>query len=156
MVHITDMKKITLTEQVADDYKNLGKQGRFSKKCIPRGYIPEFNWTTIHKSQDQPIKPIKQQNPTEDSTTPADPQRWRDHQVVALDPKQSSNRLPKSRDNQNAIQLSRDNQNTIQLKLRSTQWKLHPNVTPWCNGPKLSYEPRESLNIKPLLLLDAL
>ena len=72
MVHVTDVKKITLTEQVADDYENLGKQGRFSKKCIPRGYIPDFNWTTIHKDQDQPIKPI-QQDPTEDTTIPAAP-----------------------------------------------------------------------------------
>ena len=73
MVHITDMKKITLTEQVADEYEKLGKEGRFSKKCIPRGYIPDFNWTTIHQSQDQPIKPIQQQDPTEDTTTPAAP-----------------------------------------------------------------------------------
>ena len=73
MVHVTDMKKITLTEQVADDYKNLGKQRRFSKKCIPRGYIPDFDWTTIHGSQDQPIKPIQQQDPTKDATTPAAP-----------------------------------------------------------------------------------
>ena len=57
-------------EQVANDYENLGKQGRFSKKCIPRGYIPDFNWTTIH---DQPIKPIKQEDPTEDTTAPATP-----------------------------------------------------------------------------------
>ena len=73
MVHITDVKKITLTEQVADDYENLGKQGRFSKKCIPRGYMPDFDWTTIQKGQDQPIKPIQQQDPTEDTTTPAAP-----------------------------------------------------------------------------------
>ena len=73
MVHITDVKKITLMEQVADDYENLGKQGRFSKKCIPRGYIPDFNWTTIHQDSDQPIKPIKQEDPTEDTTTPAAP-----------------------------------------------------------------------------------
>ena len=73
MVHITDMKKITLMEQVADDYKNLGKQGRFSKKCIPRDYIADFNWTTIHKDQNQPIKPIKQEDPTEDTTAPAAP-----------------------------------------------------------------------------------
>ena len=66
------MKKITLTEQVADDYENLGKQGRFSKKCIPRGYIPDFNWT-INEDQDQPIKPIKQEDPTEDTTAPATP-----------------------------------------------------------------------------------
>ena len=73
MVHVTDMKKITLTEQVADDYENPGKQGRFSKKCIPRGYIPDFDWTTIHEDSDQPIKPIKQEDPTEDITTPAAP-----------------------------------------------------------------------------------
>ena len=35
MVHVTYMKKITLTEQVADEYEELGKEGRFSKKCIP-------------------------------------------------------------------------------------------------------------------------
>ena len=73
MVHVTDVKKVTLTEQVADDYKNLGKQGRFSKKCIPSGYIPDFDWTTIHNDQDQPIKPIQQQDPAEDTTTPAAP-----------------------------------------------------------------------------------
>ena len=73
MVHITDVKKITLMEQVADEYEQLGKEGRFSKKCIPRGYIPDFDWTTIHQSQDQPIKPIKQQDPTEETTTPAAP-----------------------------------------------------------------------------------
>ena len=73
MVHVTDMKKITLMEQVADEYEELGKHGRFSKKCIPRGYIPDFDWTTIHDDPDQPIKPIKHQDPTEGTTTPAAP-----------------------------------------------------------------------------------
>ena len=73
MVHITDVKKITLMEQVADEYEHLGKEGRFSKKCIPRGYIPDFNWTTIHQDQNQPIKSIKHEDPTEDTTTPAVP-----------------------------------------------------------------------------------
>ena len=71
MVHTTDVKKITLMEQVADEYEQLGKEGRFSKKCIPRGYIPDFDWTTIHQSQDQPIKLIKQQDQTKDTMTPA-------------------------------------------------------------------------------------
>ena len=73
MVYVTDVKKITLTEQVADEYEKLSKEGRFSKKCIPQGYIPDFDWTTIHQSQDQPIKPIQQQDLTEDATTPAAP-----------------------------------------------------------------------------------
>ena len=72
MVHVTDVK-ITLMEQVAYEYEKLGKEGRFSKKYIPRGYIPDFDWTTIHQSQDQPIKPIQQQDPIEDTTTPAAP-----------------------------------------------------------------------------------
>ena len=73
MVHVTDVKKITLMEQVADEYEQLGKEGRLSKKCIPRGYIPDFDWTTIHQNQDQPIKPTKQQDPIKDTTTPAAP-----------------------------------------------------------------------------------
>ena len=72
MVHVTDVKKTTLMEQVADDYEKLGKQGRFSKKCIPKGYIPDLNWTTIHEDSDQPTKPVKQEeDPTETTTTPA-------------------------------------------------------------------------------------
>ena len=35
--------------------------------------MPDFDWTTLHPSQDPPIKPIKQQDPTEDTTTPAAP-----------------------------------------------------------------------------------
>ena len=127
MVHVTDVKKITLMEQVADDYENLGKQGRFSKKCIPRGYIPDFDWTTIHEDSDQPIKPIKQEDPTEDATTAAAPTEVEGPPSSCLRPKPSSNWPPMSKDNWNAIQ---DNQNAIQPKWRSTQWKLHPNVTP--------------------------
>ena len=74
MVHVTDVKRTTLMEQVADDYEQLGKQRRFSKQCIPRGYIPDLNWTTIHEDLDQPIKPVKQEeDPTEATTTPAAP-----------------------------------------------------------------------------------
>ena len=72
MVHVTDIKRTTLTEQVAGDYEQLGKQGRFSKKRIPRSYIPDLDWTTIYEDSDQPIKPVKQkEDPTETTTTPA-------------------------------------------------------------------------------------
>ena len=74
MVHVTDVKRTTLKEQVADDYEQLGKQGWFSKKCISRGYIPDLDWTTIHKDSDQPIKPVKQEeDPTKATTAPAAP-----------------------------------------------------------------------------------
>ena len=50
VVHVTDVKRTTLMEQVADDYEQLAKQRKFSKKCIPRGYIPDLDCTTIHPS----------------------------------------------------------------------------------------------------------
>ena len=74
MVHITDMKKTTLTDEVADEYLQLCNEGRFTKKCVPRGYIPDLDWTTIHNDQDQPIKLVKQeQDPTETTVTSAAP-----------------------------------------------------------------------------------
>ena len=74
MVNVTDVKRKTLMEQVADDYEQLGKQGRFSKKCIPRGYIQDLESTTIHEDWDQPIRPVKQdEDPTETTTTTAAP-----------------------------------------------------------------------------------
>ena len=74
IVYVTDVKRTTLMEQVADDYEQLGKQGRFSKKCIPIGYITDLDWTTIHEDLDQPIRPVKQEeDPTETTTTLAAP-----------------------------------------------------------------------------------
>ena len=71
MVHITDVRRTTLTEQVADDYEQLAKWGRFSKKY---SNIPDLDWTTIHEDSDQPIRPVKQdEDPTETTTTPAAP-----------------------------------------------------------------------------------
>ena len=125
MVHVTDVKRTTLMEQVADDYEQLGKQGRFSKKCIPRGYIPDLDWTTIHEDLDQPIRPVKQEeDPTETLQPQLHPQRYRDHQVVVLDPKPSSKLPPYSRDNWNAIHQQWIHWNAIQLKQRSVKCKL--------------------------------
>ena len=74
MVHITDVKKTTLTDEVADDYLQLCNEGRLTKKCVPRGYIPDLNWTNIHNDPDQPIKPVKQEeDPNETTVTPAAP-----------------------------------------------------------------------------------
>ena len=84
MVHVTDVKKITLTEQVADEYEKLGKEGRFSKKCIPYQ-------TSIGQQYTQArINPSSQSNNRIQLRTlqpQLHPQRLRDHQVVTLDPK---------------------------------------------------------------------
>ena len=72
MVHITDVKKTTLTNKAADDYLQLCNEERFTKKCVPREYIPNLDWTTIHDDPNQPIKPVKQEeDPNETTVTPA-------------------------------------------------------------------------------------
>ena len=35
--------------------------------------LPDFDWTTIHDDSNQPIKPIKQEDPIEGTTTPTTP-----------------------------------------------------------------------------------
>ena len=48
--------------------------GRFTKKCISKGYIPDLDCTTVHKDSDQPIRAVKQEeDPTKTTTTPAAP-----------------------------------------------------------------------------------
>ena len=74
MVHITDVKKTTLIDEVADDYLQLCNEGRFTKKYVPRGCIPDLNLTTIHNDPNQPIKPVKQkEDPSKTTATPAAP-----------------------------------------------------------------------------------
>ena len=74
MVHITDVKKTTLRDKVANDYLQLCNEGRFTKKCVPRGYIADLDWTTIHNDPDHPIKPVKQKkDPSETTATPDAP-----------------------------------------------------------------------------------
>ena len=129
MVHITDVKKTTLTDVVADDYIKLCNEGRFTKKCVPRGYIPDLDWTTTHNDLNQPIKPVKQEeDPTETTVVPSAPTE------VEGPPKLSSNQPPSSRNNQNAIQHHWIYQNAIQSKWRLTVYKPTQRTTvPLCN-----------------------
>ena len=120
MVHVTDVKKITLTEQVADEYEKLGKEGRFSKKCIPRGYIPDFDWCQYTKARINPSSQSKNRIQLRTLQPQLHPQRLRDHQVVALDPKRSSHLPLTSRNKWNAILHQWIHQNAIQLNLRLT------------------------------------
>ena len=41
---------------------------------MPRGYIPDVDWTTIHNDPNQHIKPVKQEeDPNKTTVTPATP-----------------------------------------------------------------------------------
>ena len=86
MVHVTDVKKITLTEQVADEYEQLGKEGRFRKRIFHEAAYQ----TSIGQYTKARINPSSQSTNRIQLRTlqpQLHPQRLRDHQVVALDPK---------------------------------------------------------------------
>ena len=157
MVHITDVKRTTLMEQVADDYEQLGKQGRFSKKCIPRDYIPDLNWTTIHEDSDQPIRPVKQEeDPTETTTTPA--------ASPEVEGPPSSHLRSKTKQQTTSIQQGQPEPipstvdplecNPAQTEVNEVQ--IAPKVCCLMQWKHTVLWPRESQNIKPPLLPDAL
>ena len=124
MVHITHVKNTTLTDEVADDYLQLCNEGRFTKKCVPRVYIPDLHWTTIHNDPDQPIKPVKQnEDPNETTAAPAAPTEIEGPPTSHLSPKLSSNQPPLSRNNWNAINHHWIHQNAIKLNWRLTKLK---------------------------------
>ena len=120
MVHVTDVKKITLTKHVSDEYEKLGKEGRFSKSVFHEATYQTLIGQQYTKAR---INPSSQSNNRIQLRTlqpQLHPQRLRDHQVVTLDPKRSSNLPLTSRDNRNTILHQWIHQNAIQLKLRLT------------------------------------
>ena len=156
MVHVTNVKRTTLMEQVADDYEQLGKQGRFSKKCIPRGYIPDLNWT-IHEDSDQPIKPVKQEeDPTEATTTPGTPIEVKGPPSSHLRSKTKQRMTPTQQDplECNPSMLDPPEHNPAQTEVNKVQ--IAPKGYSLMQLYIFSYGSRESQNIKPLLLPDAL
>ena len=120
MVHVTDVKKITLIEQVADEHENSAKKGDSAKSVFHVATYQTLIGQLYTKAR---INPSSQSNNKIQLRTlqpQLHPQRLRNHQVVALDPKQSSNIPPTSRNNRNAILHQWIHRNTFQLKLRLT------------------------------------
>ena len=119
MVHVTDVK-ITLTEQVADEYEKLGKEGRFSKSVFHKAIYQTLIGQQYTKIRINPSSQSNNRIQLKTLLPQLHPQRLRDHQVVAFNPKQSSNIPPTSRNNRNAILHLWIHRNAIQLKLRLT------------------------------------
>ena len=69
MVHVIDVKKITLMEQVADEYEKLGKKGDSAKSVFHEATYQ----TSIGQQYTQARINPSSQDPTEDTTTPAAP-----------------------------------------------------------------------------------
>ena len=102
MVHVTDVKKITLTNRLLMNMKNSAKKGDSAKSVFHEA----TSQTSIGQQYTKVrINPSSQSNRIQLRTLlpQLHPQRLRDHQVVAFNPKRSSNIPPPSKNNRNAI-----------------------------------------------------
>ena len=59
-VHITDVRRINMTEKVATQLEQIYNKGRTAKNLIPPGLIPDLGWNTDQQG------PNRQQLPTEE------------------------------------------------------------------------------------------
>ena len=70
-VHITDVKRINMTEKVATQLEQIYNKGRKANNLIPQGLIPDLGWNTDQQGQNwQTLLKEKQPEVTITETTP--------------------------------------------------------------------------------------
>ena len=70
-VHITDVRKINMTEKVATQLKEVYDKGRTAKNLIPQGRIPDLGWNTDQQGRERQQLPVETQpEATVTQTTP--------------------------------------------------------------------------------------
>ena len=52
-VHITDVKRINMTEKVATQLEQIYNKGRKAKNLIPQGLIPDLGWNTDQQGKNK-------------------------------------------------------------------------------------------------------
>ena len=70
-VHITDVKRINMTEKIATQLEQIYNKGRKAKNLIPQGLIPDLGWNTDQQGKNwQPLPKEKQPEVAVTQTTP--------------------------------------------------------------------------------------
>ena len=70
-VHITDVKRVNMTEKVATQLEQIYNKGRKAKSLIPQGLIPDLGWNTDQQGRNrQPLPKEKQPEVAVTQTTP--------------------------------------------------------------------------------------
>ena len=70
-VHITDIRKINMTEKVATQLKEVYDKGRSAKNMIPQGRIPDLGWNTDQQGKERQQLPVEtRQGATATQTMP--------------------------------------------------------------------------------------
>ena len=97
-VHITDVRKINMTEKVATQLKEIYYKGRTAKKLIPQGLIPDLGWNTDQQGPNR--QPLPTEKQPEASATQITPTQVEGPPSSRLRSKTSKNNLPYEQDQQ--------------------------------------------------------
>ena len=68
-VHITDVKRVTMTEKVTKQLEEIYNQGRTAKNLIPQGLLPDLGWKTDQQEERRQPLPVEQTTETTAMTT---------------------------------------------------------------------------------------
>ena len=107
-VHITNVKRINMTEKVTTQLKQVYNKGRTAKNLIPQGLIPDLGWNT--DQQGTTGNHYQKKNNQRSLQPKLCLPRWKDPQAVDFDPKQTKTTYHMNK-------ISRIHRNTI-----ASQW----------------------------------
>ena len=91
-VHITDVRRINMTEKVATQLKQIYNKGRKAKQLIPQGLIPDLGWNTDQQGTKR--QPLPKEKQPEVAATQTMPTQVEGPPSSRLRSKTSKNNLP--------------------------------------------------------------
>ena len=97
-VHITDVKRINMTEKVATQLEQVYSMGRTAKNLIPQGLIPDLGWNTDQQGPKR--QPLPKEKQPEVAATQIMPTHVEGPPNSRLRSKTSKNNLPHEQNQQ--------------------------------------------------------
>ena len=104
-VHITDVKRINMTEKVATQLEQVYSTGRTAKNLIPQGLIPDLGWNTDQQGPKR--QPLPQEKQSEVTATQITPTPVEGPPSSRLRSKTSKNNLPQEQNQQDPPERNR-------------------------------------------------
>ena len=104
-VHITDVRRINMTEKVTTQIDQVYNKGRTAKNLIPQGLIPDLGWNTDQQGTNR--QPLPKEKQPEVAATQTMPTQVEGPPSSRLRSKMSKNNLPYEQDQQDPPECNR-------------------------------------------------
>ena len=114
-IHITDIKRINMTEKVANQLEQIYNKGRKAKNLSPQGLIPDLGWNTDQQGKSQ--QTLQKEKQPEVAVTQTTPIQVEGPPSSRLQSKTNKNNLTDQQDHQDPPECNRtpvDQPNAIQ------------------------------------------